>query len=113
MILQINDHQDALVATIQVKEANLTVSEKFKAELFTQIDGGSKYIVVNFEEVTYVDSSFLGALVSALKHAITNKAEIVVAGLNKDILGLFRLIRLDKAFKIFDTTEGALADKAK
>ena len=113
MILQINDHQDALVATIQVKEANLTVSEKFKAELFAQIDGGNKYIVVNFEEVTYVDSSFLGALVSALKHAITNKAEIVVAGLNKDILGLFRLIRLDKAFKIFDTTAVALADKAK
>jgi anti-sigma B factor antagonist len=46
---------------------------------------------VNFEEVTYVDSSFLGALVSALKHAITNKAEIVVAGLNKDILGLFQV----------------------
>jgi hypothetical protein len=30
MILQINDHQDALVATIQVKEANLTVSENLK-----------------------------------------------------------------------------------
>ncbi len=113
MILQITDHQDAVVATIQAKEANLTVSEKFKAELFAQIDAGSKYIVVNFAEVTYVDSSFLGALVSALKHAITNKAEIVVAGLNKDILGLFKLIRLDKAFKIFDTTDSALADKAK
>jgi anti-sigma B factor antagonist len=113
MILQITNHQDALVATIQVKEANLTVSDKFKAELFARIDGGSKYIVVNFEEVTYVDSSFLGALVSALKHAITNKAEIVVAGLNKDILGLFQLIRLDKAFKIFDSPGDAIANKAK
>ncbi|MEO7214400.1 STAS domain-containing protein [Mucilaginibacter sp.] len=113
MILQTTTQQSALVTTIQVKEANLTVSEKFKTELFGLLDTGGKYIVVNFEQVTYVDSSFLGALVSALKHAITNKAEIVVAGLNKDILGLFQLIRLDKAFKIFDTIENAVADKAK
>ncbi|RWY50315.1 STAS domain-containing protein [Mucilaginibacter gilvus] len=113
MILQTNKHQDVLVVTIQVKEANLTVSEKFKIELFAHIDGGGKYIIVNFEEVTYVDSSFLGKLVSALKHAITNKAEIVVAGLNKDILGLFQLIRLDKAFKIFDSTDSAIANKGK
>jgi anti-sigma B factor antagonist len=112
MILQNQTHPAALVSTIKVSEANLTVSEDFKTELFALIDSGNKYIVVNFADVIYVDSSFLGALVSSLKHAIACGAEIVVAGLNKDILGLFQLIRLDKAFKIFDTPDNAMARKS-
>ncbi|MES2062082.1 MAG: STAS domain-containing protein [Bacteroidota bacterium] len=108
MILVTNIYKDALIAAIQVKEANLTVSDGFKDEMTALIDKGNKYIVVNFEGVIYVDSSFLGALVSSLKYAIANQAEIVVAGLNKDVSGLFQLIRLDKAFKIYlSATEAA------
>jgi anti-sigma B factor antagonist len=109
MILQTNINGEALIAGILVKEANLTVSDKLKEEMAALIDAGNKYIVVDFELVIYVDSSFLGALVSSLKYALANKAEIVVAGLNKDIFGLFQLIRLDKAFTIFDTSESAAA----
>lgn len=111
MILQTKPNGDALVAAIQVKEANLTVSENLKTELYALIDGGAKYLVVDFSDVVYVDSSFLGALVSSLKHALSNKAEVVVAGLNKDILGLFQLIRLDKAFKIYPSATEAITAK--
>jgi anti-sigma B factor antagonist len=76
MILKTNAKGSTMVATIEVKEANLTVSENLKTELFALIDGGAKYLVVDFSEVVYVDSSFLGALVSSLKHAIAHKAEI-------------------------------------
>ncbi|OOQ61806.1 STAS domain-containing protein [Mucilaginibacter pedocola] len=111
MIVQTKPEGAAIVATIQVKEANLTVADAFKAELLAVIDGGTKYLVVDFGEVLYVDSSFLGALVASLKHAIANKAEVVVAALNKDILGLFQLIRLDKAFKIYPSASEAVTAK--
>lgn len=112
MILLTNIYKDALIAGIQVKEANLTVSDAFKDEMTALIDNGNKYIVVNFDGVIYVDSSFLGALVSSLKYAIANQAEIVVAGLNKDVGGLFQLIRLDKAFKIYTTATEATGHKS-
>lgn len=112
MILITNNHKDALIAGIQVKEANLTVSDSFKDEMMALIDQGDKFIVVNFEQVIYVDSSFLGALVSSLKYAIANQAEIVVAGLNKDVSGLFQLIRLDKAFKIYGSAVEAAERKS-
>jgi anti-sigma B factor antagonist len=54
----------------------------------------------------------LGALVSSLKYAIANQAEIVVAGLNKDVAGLFQLIRLDKAFKIYGSAVEAAERKS-
>jgi anti-sigma B factor antagonist len=107
-----NKHKDALIAGIQVKEANLTVSDGFKDEMTALINAGNKYIVINFEQVIYVDSSFLGALVSSLKYAIANQAEIVVAGLNKDVSGLFQLIRLDKAFKIYSSATEAAERKS-
>jgi anti-sigma B factor antagonist len=53
----------------------------------------------------------LGVLVSSLKYAIPNQADIVIAGLNKDIFALFQLIRLDKAFKIYTTANEAAASK--
>jgi anti-sigma B factor antagonist len=111
MILKTQLHADAVTARVEVNEANLTVADAFKTELLALIDGGAKYVAVDLEQVVYVDSSFLGAMVSALKHAITNKAEIVVCGLNKDVLGLFQLIRLDKAFKIYGTAAEALQNR--
>ena len=112
MILITHIYKDALIAGIQAKEANLIVSDAFKDEVMALIDKGDKYIVVNFESVIYVDSSFLGALVSSLKYAIANQAEIVVAGLNKDVAGLFKLIRLDKAFKIYPSATEAAERKS-
>jgi anti-sigma B factor antagonist len=112
MILLTNIYKDALIAGIQVKEANLTVSDAFKDQMTALIDEGNKYIVVSFDGVIYVDSSFLGALVSSLKYAISNQSEIVVAGLNKDVAGLFKLIRLDKAFKIYASAEDAAERKS-
>jgi len=111
MILRSNTYHNALIADVLVTEANLTVSDNFKHEMLALIDEGNKFIIVNFEKVIYVDSSFLGALVASLKHAIPNNADIVVAGLNKDISDLFQLIRLDKAFKIYSTPQQAIESK--
>lgn len=112
MILTTNTNKSALIANVEAKEANLIIADDFKEELVALIDKGNKFVVVNFENVVYVDSSFLGALVSSLKYAIANQADIVIAGLNKDIFALFQLIRLDKAFKIFTTAHEAAASKA-
>jgi anti-sigma B factor antagonist len=108
MILQTHLLDSALIADIQLKEANLANSDQFKSELIILINNGNKYIIVNFEQVIYIDSSFLGALVSALKLAINNGGDIAVVGLNSDIRSLFQLVRLDKVFKIYTNTQEAL-----
>ena len=102
MIIEPVQQENYLLANLNVKEANLTISDIFKTELITLVNAGHKLIVVNFERVTYVDSSFLGALVAGLKAAIPQKSEIAVVNLNQDILNLFELIRMDKVFKIYD-----------
>ncbi|WPV02413.1 STAS domain-containing protein [Mucilaginibacter sp. cycad4] len=108
MILQTHLLNNALIADIQLKEANLANAEQFKAELISLINSGNKYVIVNFEQVKYVDSSFLGALVSALKLTMNSGGDIAVVGLNNDIRSLFQLVRLDKVFRIYTNTQEAL-----
>ena len=97
------------VATLNIKEANLDVAEQFKSEMLQLIDKGNNYIVVSFENVAYVDSSFLAAHVSVLKYAMTKNGDIAVAQLNKDINNLFNLIRMNKVFKIYNTLPDVFA----
>lgn len=99
---------DSLVVRLTIKEAGLGQSDQFKHELFALLDKGHRRLIIDLEEVTYIDSSFLGALVAGLKHALFLKADIVLANLNKDILGLFELIRMDKVFSIFQNVDEAV-----
>jgi anti-sigma B factor antagonist len=101
MIKIYKEDTNYLFVSLTVKEANLANADSFKAELLKLIDGHSQKIVLDLNTVEYIDSSFLGALVSALKHAISRQSDIILVDLRKDIADLFALIRLDKVFKIY------------
>lgn len=96
-----------LIADVTITEANLSNSDEFKAELVGLIDQHHKIIILDLQELKYVDSAFLGALVSSLKYAISLQLDIVLVGLRNDIRDLIKLIRLDKVFKIFNYAEEA------
>ncbi|MCJ8211832.1 STAS domain-containing protein [Mucilaginibacter sp. RS28] len=102
MIELIKQEPGYLLADLQIDEANLAVADQFKTELIGLLDNYQRKIVLSLHQVNYIDSSFLGALVAGLKHAIAQKHDIILVGLKKDIRDLLTLIRLDKVFKIYD-----------
>ncbi|MES2457723.1 MAG: STAS domain-containing protein [Bacteroidota bacterium] len=99
---------DFLVLTIVDKDANMTKSEYFKQEVLQDIADGAKKIIISFECVEYLDSSFLGALVAVLKRLITQNGQLILIELNNDIRNLFELTRLDKIFDLKNSLETAL-----
>jgi len=96
--------------TIEEKEANLSNSELFKKAVKDDIEAGEKKIVVSFENVEYLDSSFLGALVAILKALLPENGKLVLINMNDDILNLFQLTRLDKIFILKTDLEDALKE---
>lgn len=103
MITTTKEFNGYVLVEIGIAEANLSEAERFKTEMVRLIDQGEPHYIVSFENVEYVDSSFLGALVSSLKYAMSKDSDIAVVNLNKDIHNLFKLIRMDKVFKIYPT----------
>jgi anti-sigma B factor antagonist len=103
MIKVYKEQNDTLLVTLEIKEASLENGDAFKAEVIKLFDKYHKSIAIDMSAVEYIDSSFLGSIVSAFKHLISFQSEVVLVGLSKDITNLFALTRLDKVFKIYST----------
>lgn len=109
MTLKTEEANGIVQATILFQEGSVTNADQFKEEILGIIGKGTKLIVLNFKNVSYVDSSFLGSLVVALKYAISKGADIYLVELKADVHSLLHLIRIDKVFKIFKDYNEAIA----
>ena len=108
MILKTSENDNIVQATIIPTEASLTNAEMFKEEMITLIANHVKLIIVSFENVDYIDSSFLGSLVVALKYAMPRGVDIYLVSLKPDVRDLLTLIRMDKVFKIYKDYDQAM-----
>lgn len=108
MILKVKEINRVVQATILPHEASLSNADAFKEEMITIIGNGVRLVMVSFENVNYIDSSFLGSLVVALKYAMPRNVDIYLVSLKPDVKNLLTLIRMDKVFRIFDDFEEAM-----
>ncbi len=69
---------------------------------------GHPKFVVSFSNVQTVSSAVLGVLIATHKQIKGLKGELRLAGVSDRIIEVFRLTRLDKMLKIYDTTGDAL-----
>ncbi len=83
------------------------VAADFKAEVRRIVDEGDRWIVFDVSEITFVDSSGLGAIVSSLK-MLGNEGDLVIAGACETVLSLFKLTRMDRVFHMFATEKEAV-----
>lgn len=65
-------------------------------------------IVINLENVTFVDSTALATFVQALKRCRQGQGKLHLCGLRHSVFMIFELTRLDKAFDIFVDEEHAI-----
>ncbi|HEU0265271.1 MAG TPA: STAS domain-containing protein, partial [Geobacterales bacterium] len=71
-------------------------------------EGGKKGILVDLNDVRFIDSSGLGALVSGFKNAISHQGTLKLAGLQSQVKSMFELTRLHRVFEIFDSAAEGL-----
>ena len=63
-------------------------------------DAKRSSMLLNFSEVEFMSSSFLGLLTKVQKRIRENKGELTLINIDPKILKVFHLTRLDKVFKI-------------
>lgn len=101
-------HGDVAVVHVFLSRATLAKAVKFKDHVTELINEGINKFVVDLGICEYVDSTFLGAMVSLLKkvNSINGDLRLVY---NKDMPSLvFVLTRMDKVFKVFNGLDEAL-----
>ncbi len=77
-----------------------TKATEFRQKVGETVESGAKVILVDFTDVTFMDSSGLGALVFSLKTVRDAGAQLFLCSLNEQIKMLFELTSLDRVFNI-------------
>jgi len=65
-------------------------------------------LVVDFEAISFIDSSGFGALLSALKTSKEHQSQIKLCNINKDVMELIELMQLDSIFDIFQDSKACV-----
>jgi len=83
---------------------------KVFGERITQIlQGGERYILLDFADVTYISSAGLRGLVQAGKQLAGSGGMMVLAGVTEPVRKVFQICSLDSFFTIRPTKEESLA----
>jgi anti-anti-sigma factor len=82
-----------------------TKASEFRQEIIDGVSNGAETILIDFKDVTFMDSSGLGALVLALKTVRAAGTKMYICSINEQIKMLFELTSMDRVFEILPDRE--------
>ena len=82
-----------------------TKASDFRENIDRCIKAGVQIILVDFTNVTFMDSSGLGTLVLSLKTVRNAGIKMFLCSINEQVKMLFELTSMDRVFEIFDNRE--------
>ncbi len=90
-------------------EVDVYTAAQLRAALDEEVAAGHVELVVDLDEVTFLDSTGLGVLVGRLKLVRNQSGWLRLVCSNERILRVFRITGLDKVFGIHGSLDEALA----
>jgi anti-sigma B factor antagonist len=94
--------EDGILVVVPLeKRLDAHVAPAFRAQLLERIDEGARHLVIDLAKVEFMDSSGLGALVSALKR-LGRDGDLRVSSLTPAVRSMFELTRLNRVIKIVE-----------
>lgn len=102
-------HQDDIPVLDVVGEIDIYTTPQFKEAVSAAIDQNKPAIVINMTQVTYMDSSGFGTLLSATKRLRPLDGALYLSGCNEAIQRMLQITRLNTIFGVYPTEEEAIA----
>ena len=102
------EHGSIIIEKVNLTRATLKEAEAFKSFLFEDIEAGWQKIVVDLSDCEFIDSTFLGALVVALKKVTAVGGDMKLVGFQPAVNSMFELTRMYRVFESYKSKEEAL-----
>ena len=90
-------------------EIDVYTAPQLRERLIELVEGGGRHIVVDMEQVEFLDSTGLGVLVGGLKRARAQDGSLGLVCAQERILKIFRITGLEKVFGIYGSVDEAVA----
>jgi anti-sigma B factor antagonist len=89
---------------------NMVAAPAFKSQVEETVESGRSRIVVDLAEVTFIDSSGLGALIAGLKATRQAGGDLRLAEVPEQVMTVLRLTNLDRVLRAHPTVADASHD---
>jgi anti-sigma B factor antagonist len=86
-------------------DVDLYSSPQVRSQIINLVNNQQFNLLVDFTDVTYMDSSGVATLVEALQMTHRNHGKLRLFNMRQAIRDVFELSRLDKVFEIYDNEE--------
>jgi anti-sigma B factor antagonist len=101
---------------VEVLEGRIVLGEESNAlreKIKSQLAAGQKKLVLNMDNVTYIDSSGLGALVASHDSARKQGAALKLAKLGTKFKEILQVTKLVTVFEVYDSEAAAIGSFSK
>ena len=100
-MLTIKEQNGIIIGTLQdTDRLNAANAPELKSKLNEILDTKGTKLVLNLENIRFIDSTGIGALISALKTARQNDGNFQLSSVQQEVYSLLALMKLDKVFDI-------------
>ena len=106
-----NINDEILIIEVDLFRASIKDSAKFRVILDKELENGFKNIIVDLSKCTFIDSSFIGALVVTLKKLVRLGGDLKLVITSKIIQNAVHLSRTVDLFNTYYSVDEALNDK--
>ncbi|MGH3326629.1 MAG: STAS domain-containing protein [Streptomycetales bacterium] len=89
-------------------QIDVYTAAQFRQEITDAIDAGKRHLIIDLNQIVFLDSTGLGVLVGGLKRVRTLGGSLSVVCSDLDVLRPFHITGLDKVFVIHDTVDQAV-----
>ena len=103
------DYGKVTVVTVYLTRATLQYAVSFKDFILRQLNEDNKYLVVDLSMCEYLDSTFLGALVSSLKKTVASGGDLKLVYSNELSSLIFEMTSMNKVFEVHKDLDEAIA----
>ena len=92
-------------------EIDVYTAPKLRECIVDLVNRGNYHLVVDMEDVEFLDSTGLGVLVGGLKRVRAHDGSLRLVCTQERLLKIFRITGLTKVFAIFDSVDTAVAEQ--
>ncbi len=81
---------------------------ELRNQLYELIAKNQKKVVIDLENVEWMNSTGLGILISGMTSLRNNKGELKLAAVSEKVANLFEITKLNNVFESFNSTDDAV-----
>jgi anti-sigma B factor antagonist len=106
--LQVSAREGATVLSV-IGEVDVASAPQLRQEAVRLVNEGNRSLVVDLQEVRFLDSTGLGVIVGVLKRVRTQGGELAIAGAENHVRKVFEITRLSDVLPMYETVDEACA----